>query len=355
MNRSSLLVCILVFLIFNYVSAAHVQVNVNVGSEGEMRHPSHVHHNHEAHHEAQNNYAQINSADDDSSCPGVCGDPSSCTGTLKHNLCSGGSDNVCCIGGSSGPSNPSSPSSLSGLRSIVSGSSCARFNWSGRGNAPAGYTQGLALTFARAVCNPSRSDIVFVSSARTSGSEDVLNFYKSQFTAAGLSNEESGVNTLRHIYTLLFGLGMRESSGAYCCGRDLSSGFSSASSAEAGPFQTSYGSKASCSLLEPLFESWQNADTSKCNLAVWKQGASCPSHDAKNWGTGPGEEWQALTKACPTFAAEWAAALLRTSGGSKGEWGPLRTGAAQVRPECDSMLQQVQNAINANPSLCNEL
>lgn len=34
--------------------------------------------------------------------------------------------------------------------------------------------------------------------------------------------ESSGVATLRHVFVLLFGLGMRESSGRYCEGRDRS-------------------------------------------------------------------------------------------------------------------------------------
>jgi len=248
----------------------------------------------------------------------------------------------------------SAASGSSSITSLAGSSSCAKINWPQRGQAPSGYIQGVALTFARSICNPTRSDVVFASRAKTTGSEDVLNFYNSVFAAAKMTNNVAGPDTLRHMYTLLIGLGMRESSGEYCAGRDMSSGFSSADSAEAGPFQTSYGSRGRSDLLEPMFESYQK-NSAGCNLAVFKNGAKCTAGDSKNWGTGAGEQWQQLTKQCPAFAAEWAIVLLRVSGGSQGEWGPLRTKAAQVRPECDSMLQQVENLIKSNPNLCSEI
>jgi len=244
---------------------------------------------------------------------------------------------------------------LESITSLAGSSSCAKFSWSGRGHAPSAYIEGVALTFGRAVCNPTRADVVFASRARTTGSGDVLNWYNKDFAAAHMTNEVAGVDTLRHLYTVLIGLGMRESSGEYCCGRDKSASFSSSSTAEAGPFQTSYGSKGTNSLLQPLMDSWVSAGDSHCHLDVWSKGVKCSSWDAKTWGTGEGATWQTLTKKCPTFAAEWAIALLRTSGGSRGEWGPLRTHAAQVRPECDNMLKEVQEIVEKNPSLCAEL
>jgi len=69
---------------------------------------------------------------------------------------------------------------------------------------------------------------------------DALAWYAQEFQRAGMDNESSGVSTLRHVFVLLFGLGMRESSGRYCEGRDRSARNTTAASAEAGLFQISY-------------------------------------------------------------------------------------------------------------------
>src|SRR5258706_11979834 len=82
----------------------------------------------------------------------------------------------------------------------------------------------------------------------------------------------------------------------------------------------------------------------------------CSSDLWKNWGAaGDGLDFQRIEKACPAFAAEYAAVMLRVSGGSSGHYGPLRTRAAEVRPECDSMLQQIQSAVNGDSSVCSSL
>ena len=64
-------------------------------------------------------------------------------------------------------------------------------------------------------------------------SSDVLAWYDPQFRAAGMENAVSGADTLRHLFVLLFGLGMRESSGRYCAGRDTSANNTDADTAEA--------------------------------------------------------------------------------------------------------------------------
>lgn len=52
------------------------------------------------------------------------------------------------------------------------------------------------------------------------------------------------------------------------------------------------------------------------------------------------------------MAAEYAAVMLRVDGGSVGHYGPLRTKTAEIRPECDAMLQQVQALVASTPSIC---
>lgn len=256
------------------------------------------------------------------------------------------------------PSLPSSSVSLKELTSIAGGSSCAKYSWTGRGKAPAGYIKGMALTYAKAVCHLADSANTIVAKSRSlpeSSSDrfDALSWYNSNFMRAGMPNDVSGGGTLRHAYALLIGLGMRESSGAYCCGRDMSASFSSSDTAEAGAFQSSWGARLRSIELSKLFQKY-SASSSGCFLEVFKEGASCRAGDAKNWGTGDGEKFQALSKSCPAFAAEYAAVLIRLSGGTRGEYGPLRTKAAEIKSECDEMLQGIEKAVNANKNICLE-
>ena len=89
-------------------------------------------------------------------------------------------------------------------------------------------------------------------------------------------------------------------------------------------------------------------------LDVFKQHVTCGAGDAKNWGEegSDGFKWQQLTKRCPAFAAEYAAVVLRMSGGKKGEFGPIRKKRAEVRPACDTMLSEVQAFVKSNPTVC---
>lgn len=243
--------------------------------------------------------------------------------------------------------------SVDAIKNIAATSACAKYSWKDRGLAPKGYVKGVALTFAKAVCNPSRSDVVLASKARTTDDvHDALSWYNSNFSALGLSNGTAGVATLRHLYTLLLGLGMRESSGQHCVGRDASATNTSSESAEAGAWQTSYDSRSSSAELGKLFARYR-ASSAGCYLETFREGVSCSTADWKNWGTGAdGLDFQRIEKACPAFAAEYAAVMLRVAGGSKGHYGPLRTKAAEVRAECDAMLQKVQAAVEADPSVC---
>jgi hypothetical protein len=218
----------------------------------------------------------------------------------------------------------------------------------------------MALVFARAACHLDRDDVKIVAAARgapgtAADKTDALTWYDEKFSALGMSNTVAGVDTLRHAYTLLIGLGMRESSGQYCVGRDRSANFTSADSAEAGLFQTSWGASRANAVLPKLFEAYSRSDAG-CLLDVFKRGVSCSPWDARNWGspTETGFQWQVLTKGCPAFAAEYAAVVLRTKGGSRpiGEFGPIRARAAEVIPACDAMLLKVQQLVAANPQFC---
>jgi len=258
---------------------------------------------------------------------------------------------------SSGPAQ--APSAVEQISRIADNSPCARVRWKDRGLAPAAYMRGIALVYARAVCHPERADVQVVSKARLTPSGeantiDALTWYEAQFTAAGMSNTTDGVDTLRHAYTLLIGLGMRESSGKYCEGRDTSMHFITADSAEAGIFQTSFKARLRQPTMSELYEKYK-ADQSGCLLDVFKQRVSCRARDAVNFGEGEGVNWQQLTKTCPAFATEYAAVLIRVHGGRFGEFGPLRNHASEIQPVCDAMFKEVQDLVRAHPEMCSAL
>jgi hypothetical protein len=255
-------------------------------------------------------------------------------------------------GGAAGGQGTTNPTAID---TIAFNSACYRYQWLNRGQMPRGFAKGLARTFAKSLCAPTRADVVVVSQAQTTDTvHDALAWYQSQFTAAGMSNTQAGVDTLRHVYVLLFGLGMRESSGEHCVGRDTSASNTTAASAEAGAWQTSYDSHGLHPQLDVIFATYRTNDT-HCHLSTYAEGVTCSAANWQSWGSGAGYDFQVREKACPVFAAEYAAVMMRVSGGSLAHYGPLRTHAAEVRTECDAMLSQVQQLVTANPGLCSAL
>lgn len=235
--------------------------------------------------------------------------------------------------------------------SMAAGSACASYKWKDRGKAPAAYMKGMALLFGRAVCNQTRTDIAYVAQAQPSdkGTDDTFVEYKDIFAGLGMSNDVDGVDTLRHAYTLLLGLGMRESTGRHCVGRDTNASNTSAATAEAGAWQTSYNSNYfNKTILLALFEKYK-ADRSGCLLDVFSEGVTCSKAHWENYGTGEGLLFQELSKSCPAFAGEWAAVMLRSC---YRHYGPLKRHEAEVRPDCDDMFKQVQDIVAKTPTVC---
>ncbi len=164
-----------------------------------------------------------------------------------------------------------------------------------------------------------------------------------------MSNEADGVNTLRHLFVLLIGLGMRESSGRYCEGRDRSASNTGANTAEAGLFQVSFDARTASPLLPQLFQQYKTKPNSGF-VDVFKEGVTPPptAKDLEDFGTGDGRDFQQVCKECPAFAAEFAAVGLRNI---RKHWGPIITRAAEVRPEANLMLTQVEHAVDTS-NLC---
>jgi murein DD-endopeptidase MepM/ murein hydrolase activator NlpD/peptidoglycan hydrolase-like protein with peptidoglycan-binding domain len=223
-------------------------------------------------------------------------------------------------------------------------SEIARYRWRDRGVAPPGYIKGMGLVYARVYCKLKAGDAAAAEMAKANtgnGERDALAHYAQEFNAVGMDNESAGTDTLRHLFVLLIGLGMRESSGRYCAGRDRSASNTTADTAEAGLFQTSYNARKANRLMPQLFRHYLAKPSGF--VEVFQEGVSCSSSNLENFGDGEGREFQRLSKTSPAFAAEFAAVGLRNS---RKHWGPINRKAVEIRLECDAMLLQVQKAVD---------
>jgi hypothetical protein len=241
------------------------------------------------------------------------------------------------------------------ISKIAQSSSCSTYKWKNRGKAPSGYIKGMALVYAKSLCRlraGQNAAIVTAQKNRNKATYDALTHYESRFDARGMEIDTSGADTLRSVFTLGIGLGMRESSGQYCEGRDLSATNTKADTAEAGLFQTSWNARGANAELTKLFNLYR-AGGQKCYLDTFKVGISCSSGDLSNFGSGDGLQFQKLAKSCPAFAAEFAMITLRTL---RRHYGPLREDTAEVQSSCYSMLDQVKDYVEAKPAkVCGEL
>ncbi len=229
---------------------------------------------------------------------------------------------------------------------VAAGSDIARFAWRDRGVAPPGYIKGMAVVYAKVYCKLRNGDAAATEMAKANtgnADTDALAHYAPEFNAAGMANDIAGVDTLRHLFVLLIGLGMRESSGQYCVGHDKNT---TAETAEAGLFQLSFNARHGNPLMPQLFQ--QYSANPLGFLEIFREGVGCSDANLANLGAGDGKEFQRLSKASPAFAAEFAAVGLRNI---RRQWGPINLKTAEIRPECDAMLLQVQNLVDAN-NLC---
>ncbi|CCE00062.1 N-acetylmuramoyl-L-alanine amidase [Bradyrhizobium sp. STM 3809] len=241
------------------------------------------------------------------------------------------------------------PSSIDELKQMAANSPVTRINWRDRGAAPKGYVVGMALTFGRVYHKFKSGDAAALDMARKSSgnvNRDALAWYNDIFTAAGMSNAADGAETLRHLFVLMFGLGMRESSGHYCEGRDVTADNMTADTAEAGLFQMSFDANRASPLLGQIFARYKASPSGF--LADFSVGVHCSSGNLENFGSGDGLDFQRLCKQCPAFAVEYAAVALRHI---RKHWGPINRKKAEIRAECDALLAQVATAIDSNPAL----
>jgi N-acetylmuramoyl-L-alanine amidase/Putative peptidoglycan binding domain len=233
------------------------------------------------------------------------------------------------------------------IRAIASNSKIQQYNWPDRGIMPPGYCQGMALAFAVSYLQllDEVSWSVEMAKANTHNSDkDALSWYAGKFKEAGMSIDKNGPDTLRALWSLMLGLGMRESSGRYCCGRDTSAGSSSQSSdtCEAGTFQQSWNSASSTKEMQNLMDAY-DSDTSNCYVDTWKQGVSCSSSEWECVGSGNGYKFQEMCKECPTYCAQSCAVGLRNI---RQHWGPINRYEAEVKSDAGKMFKDVQDYVD---------
>lgn len=232
---------------------------------------------------------------------------------------------------------------------IVSESDLVKYRWKNRGKAPIGYLKGMGLVYAKNVCKLNNNDPFALEISKPSNGDknkDALAHYASQFDEIGLPINSDRLETLRQLFILQIGLGMRESSGKFCTGRDTSASNTNAETAEAGLFQTSYNARASSKLLTELFNKSRATPEELQN--VFKEGTSCTSI-SDNHGTGDGVEFQQLSKSNPLFATEFTAIAIRNL---RKHWGPINRREVELKLEANDMLLEIQNLLEAtNP--CN--
>ncbi len=71
----------------------------------------------------------------------------------------------------------------------------------------------------------------------------------------------------------------------------------------------------------------------------------CSADDWKNWGVGPGVDFQSLTKNCPAFAVEYGALVLRKV---RNYSGAINNRHVELGPEADDLFRSVCAFIDSN-------
>ena len=234
------------------------------------------------------------------------------------------------------------------MRAIVAisdRSEIAKYSWRDRGVLPKGYTAGIALCFALAATRLMQGHPIAVTAAqadRNRPNEDALTWYRKEFNGICMDNSEDGIDTLRGLFVLMLGLGARESSGRYCEGRDMSAANTSADTAEASMYQTSWNIHSCSSHIPPLLqEYWANPNGF---LSTFQNGVTLQADDLGNYGSGDGAKFQFLSKYAPAFHAFVTGVGLRFL---RQHWGPINRSEVELKSEANEMLLEVQHLLSA--------
>lgn len=232
---------------------------------------------------------------------------------------------------------------------LATTSTCAKTNFTSQGVPKAGYLKGIALTYAKTVCNSNGDTFKVASQSLGNANIDALTHYGVKATTP--------IDRLNTTFSLAIGSGARESTWRWYVGKDASASNTTADTCEAGYHQTSYNCKynrdgVTINPERAALYKYFKADKSRCFADEYKNGTKGDAANLKNWGTGEGVIFQELSKQCPGFAVEYHLMAIRMR---ITHYGPLKTKAAEIKPACTDMFVQLNKTIKDNPSLCNSL
>jgi N-acetylmuramoyl-L-alanine amidase len=247
---------------------------------------------------------------------------------------------------------PLEPATAKKITDLAMQSPVADYNWSDRGMSPPGYTKGMALGYATLVRKLYVGDSAALDMAQADTGDDdkdALAWYADVYEDLEMDNDEDGLPTLRHLYCLLWGLGMRESSGRHCEGRDQSAENTSSTTAEAGLFQQSQNSSSCSTEIQKLLDEYMsNIGSQQCALDVFKEGVGCSSSEWACYGSDVGYDFQDTCKKCPQYAVEACLIGLRHL---RQHWGPINEHAAEVNPYVDDLLIEIERVLAVSPDV----
>jgi N-acetylmuramoyl-L-alanine amidase/Putative peptidoglycan binding domain len=218
--------------------------------------------------------------------------------------------------------------------------------WPDRGMTPPGYIPGMALSFAYALRQFEDGDDAATIMAKAQGGadKDALAYYDSEFKKLGMSNKTAGIDTLRHLFVMMIGLGPRESSARYCEGRDLSATNVESDTAECSLFQTSWNIRNGSDAIEPLLDDfWFNPNGF---LEQFKLDVNPTADNLNCYGSGgdDGVRFQWLSRFAPLFHVMVTGVGMRVL---RAHWGPIGRREVTLKREADNLLREVQKLVEA--------
>ncbi len=236
------------------------------------------------------------------------------------------------------------------IEQLVVASPLGRFKWPpNRGRAPIGYLKGMAIVYARVYCKWKANDPFVLEMAKKAGTSnsDALKWYAARFQAAGLDNSTDGVDTLRHVFVFLVGLGMIESAGRFDEGRDLSADNTAATTAEAGLFQVSHSVGVGS---DRIADGWLKRHYQLLRrryysglMDVFREGVNVRQNRLRGFGDTEGGLFREFCVLEPALVAELVALGIRKR---RAHWGPITNRHVTINTDCDQLLRDVQNAVD---------
>lgn len=232
---------------------------------------------------------------------------------------------------------------------LATGSTCAKTKHDVQGLPRQGWVKGMALTYAKTICNPTGDTYKVAGQPLGNANVDALAHY-------GLNPQttEERVNTT---FSLALGSAARESTWRWYVGKDANASNTDSSTCEAGGYQTSYNCRYNRDGLtinpsrDKLYKFFK-ADKSRCFATEYKSGLAGNAENLKNWGTGEGVTFQELSKQCPGFATEYHLMAIRER---RTHYGPINIKKSEAKPVCTDMFASLRKAIKDNPSLCGKI